>query len=49
MSAERLKVVHLDDDPFELERVKAALEKHAMACSFDVESFSTSIFLLAFS
>ena len=42
MSAERLKVVHLDDDPFELERVKAALEKHAMACSFDVESYSTS-------
>jgi DNA-binding NtrC family response regulator len=42
MSAERLKVIHLDDDPFELERVKAALEKHAMSCSFDVESFSTS-------
>jgi len=42
MSTERLSVVHLDDDPFELERVKAALEKHAMACSFEVESFSTS-------
>lgn len=42
MSAERLKVFHLDDDPFELERVKAALEKHATACSFDIESFSNS-------
>lgn len=38
----RLKVVHLDDDPFELERVKTALEKHPLSCTFDVESLSTS-------
>jgi DNA-binding NtrC family response regulator len=42
MEQEHLKVVHLDDDPFELERVKSALEKHALACRFAVESFSTS-------
>lgn len=42
MAGERLKVVHLDDDPFELERVRSALEKHALTCSFDVESLSTS-------
>lgn len=42
MPQEMLKVVHLDDDPFELERVKSALEKHALSCKFSVESFSTS-------
>ena len=35
-----LKVLHLDDDPFELERVKNALEKHALDCTFHVESTS---------
>lgn len=36
-----LRVVHLDDDPFELERVQNALEKHALDCSFKVESVAT--------
>lgn len=35
-----LRVLHLDDDPFELERLKRALEQHATACTFQVESFS---------
>jgi DNA-binding NtrC family response regulator len=42
MSSQKLslRVVHLDDDPFELERVKRALEQHATACTFQVESLS---------
>jgi DNA-binding NtrC family response regulator len=33
-----LRVLHLDDDPFELERVREALEKNVVACFFKVES-----------
>jgi DNA-binding NtrC family response regulator len=33
-----LRVLHLDDDPFELERVQHALEKHALDCRFVVQS-----------
>lgn len=36
-----LRVLHLDDDPFELERVRLALEKNAIDCSFRVESLAT--------
>ena len=36
-----LRVLHLDDDPFELERVQTALEKHALDCTFAVTSVST--------
>jgi len=36
-----LSVLHLDDDPFELDRVKTALEHHALACNFVVTSVST--------
>lgn len=34
----KLRVLHLDDDPFELERVQRALEGHAMDCTFEVSS-----------
>lgn len=37
-----LQVVHLDDDPFELERVKSALEQHAVEGSFVVESVAST-------
>ncbi len=34
-----LRLIHLDDDPFERERVQTALEKHALAaCHFEVKS-----------
>jgi len=36
-----LRVLHLDDDPFELERVQNALEKHPLACTFHVQSAAT--------
>lgn len=42
MPNELLKIIHLDDDPFELDRVRNALEKHSMTCKFSVESLSTS-------
>jgi len=35
-----LKVLHLDDDPFELERIKTSLENHALDCQFQVTSVS---------
>jgi DNA-binding NtrC family response regulator len=35
-----LRVLHVDDDPFELDRVKLALEKHPTSCTFHVESLS---------
>ena len=38
-----LKVLHLDDDPFELERVKNALETNALDCTFTVESVNNVI------
>jgi DNA-binding NtrC family response regulator len=34
----KLKVLHLDDDIFETERVKKALENHAIDCEFEVTS-----------
>jgi DNA-binding NtrC family response regulator len=37
-----LKVLHLDDDPFELERVQNALEKNGIDCHFQVTSVSTT-------
>lgn len=37
----KLRVVHLDDDPFELERVQNSLEKNALDCTFLVESMAT--------
>jgi len=36
-----LKVLHLDDDPFEIERIKDALEKHALDCRFLVQSVAS--------
>lgn len=33
-----LRVVHLDDDPFELDRVRDALENHGVDCRFTVRS-----------
>ena len=36
-----LRVVHLDDDPFELERVQSSLEKNALDCRFHVEPVAT--------
>lgn len=37
-----LRVLHLDDDPFELERVNSALEKNTLDCAFKVESVGTA-------
>ena len=39
----KLKVLHLDDDPFELGRVRTALEEHALECTFAVTSVSNSV------
>jgi len=36
-----LLVWHIDDDPFELERVRKALEQNAMDCRYIVESFDS--------
>jgi len=35
----KLRVWHVDDDPFELERVKIALEQNTLEFGFDVEGF----------
>ena len=37
----KLSVLHLDDDPFELERVQVALEKNAIECTYAVTSVPT--------
>lgn len=36
-----LRILHLDDDPFELDKVEDALKRNSIACHFDVESSST--------
>jgi len=36
-----LRVLHLDDDPFELERVQNALEKYSLDCAYAVTSVSS--------
>jgi DNA-binding NtrC family response regulator len=38
-----LKVLHLDDDPFELDRVRDALEKNMVACFYKVESVNNAV------
>jgi len=38
-----LLVWHVDDDPFELERVRKALEQNAVDCRFIVESFDSAM------
>lgn len=40
-STPTLRVLHLDDDPFELERVQRALEGHALDCAFEVTSVAS--------
>jgi len=35
-----LKVLHIDDNPFELERIKVALPNNKLGVSFEIESFS---------
>lgn len=42
-----LRVLHLDDNPFELDKVKAALSQNAFGASFHVESFYTAESFLA--
>ncbi len=41
-TAPLLRVLHIDDDPFELERVQRALEGHALDCRFEVSSVATA-------
>ncbi len=36
-----LSILHLDDDPFERERVQTALEQHPVSCRFKVKSVAT--------
>ncbi|MBI4404810.1 MAG: sigma-54-dependent Fis family transcriptional regulator [Deltaproteobacteria bacterium] len=42
-SDKTLRIVHLDDDPFELERVAQAFEKPIMGTSFGVESVGSVV------
>lgn len=41
-AAPLLRVLHVDDDPFELDRVRKALETYAIDCRFAVESLASA-------
>ncbi len=42
-----LSVFHLDDDPFQLERVQKALEKNPVSGHFKITSFDLPVDLMA--